>query len=684
MSTPHEFAHILVLEDDPVLREILCELLGDEGYSVSAAGGGQEALQQIQQAEFDLLVFDIRMEGMDGLETLARMQAQGARFPALAITGFAGDEDPIRALRLGVGDYLRKPFQPDQLLNAVARLLARSRQEQQTEDSLRELRALTSWSARHLAPQHQAYLHKVDALATAAELHPAQAAQLTLTALVSASKPEALADAPPAVQGWQAARAEHYDGSGPAGRRGHEVPWQSQILELAAHNHTPAPGRFDPLLLEALDRLDADRPEGDARRWLGLAHTLLARGQHLPATTLLRQLAAASGPEAVEAALTLAELEPKAAADWVRRGAELARGVGPLSTARAMQRGALLLHRFKFPEAPAALAQAAARLASTGLAAESILVRTVGGDLQPDQLELLLHPEHEAVLAPQVDLLWDAIKNHPQLPERLQKRVLLRYPHLSGTPSATLRLASFGPFTVTAAGKAVEESAWRGPMVKYLFAYLARPAAAKGVAEETLLDAFWPEGHENSRRRLSSALSALRRTLASATGSEQDPVLRSRDRLSLQPSLQISHDVKEFEEAAARAEALTPAQALPFWTRMITLHAGPYLEGCYMDWALEERQKLEARYARALLASAAATLETQPERCLESAQRALQLDPFDAQAHRFAMSAWSALRQPENALRHYGRYTALLQREMQLEPPLELVELYHRIRLTIP
>ena len=114
---------ILVIEDDDSLREDLVMILSDEGYQVQACASGLDALDLAHRQNFDLVVSDIRMAGMDGLETLERLQQQQPSVATLVITGFTAEADSIRAVRLGVGDYLKKPFELSDFLAAVARQL---------------------------------------------------------------------------------------------------------------------------------------------------------------------------------------------------------------------------------------------------------------------------------------------------------------------------------------------------------------------------------------------------------------------------------------------------------------------------------------------------------------------------------------------------------------------------------
>lgn len=678
--------HILVLEDEENFSEVLRELLEDEGYRVTLAGNALEALELASGVHFDLLLFDIRMQGMDGLEALRRMRQRGLDFPCLAMTGFAGDEDPIRALRLGVGDYLRKPFQPEQLLDSIAEQLNQSEKRQQSEASLRKLRQLALWASESLSPS-SALVERIDALSEAAELPPAQVAELVLTGLVWGQAPQALDRSP---NEWSRELllplAER-----PAQSLETQVMGLAEVsLEFAAGAPLAQavfesyPGRFDPLLVGALERLGVSQSR-DARRWLGLAQGLLAQGQTESARSALeRVIALASGPPAVEAALTLGELSlstPAETGRWVRRAVELARQLGPLAAARASQVGALLLKKAGLPEADAALRQAEGGLQALGLEAEAAVVSLALGSTDPELVELLLRPENEPQLAAEVDFLF------PQLcrfaPTRVLRRLLSRYPWLSrrhpqlvpaevqAEGDSILRLLSFGPMRVFWGGTLVREDYWRGPLVKYLFAYLV--AAQRPVHESQLVETFWPDGPERSKRRLSGALSSIRRALQLA-GSPTDPIVRSRDFYSVNESLQIWSDLREFREARSQQD----------WSRMQLLYEGPYLEGCYLEWAVEERRVLEEQWLQATLQFAAGQLESHPERALEAASKVLAVDPLQASAQSFLLKAYLKMGQPERVLREFERLTRLVKRELNAEPGLELLETYHRARLALP
>jgi DNA-binding response OmpR family regulator len=144
-------ARILLLEDDDNLRDVLAEVLRDEGFDVKAVARGEAAVECASQEAFDLIIADIRMEGMGGLEALEQAQKLQPGIGSLIVSGYATEQETARAERLQVGAYLTKPFKMQELLSYVRSQLA-DRVMDQTADSEEEivLRAL-DWSLTALA-----------------------------------------------------------------------------------------------------------------------------------------------------------------------------------------------------------------------------------------------------------------------------------------------------------------------------------------------------------------------------------------------------------------------------------------------------------------------------------------------------------------------------------------------------
>lgn len=110
---------ILVVEDDRFFRELYADMLSDAGYTVVAADCGEEALVHLQQDTFGLVLTDLSMPGISGLELLTRIKSRDPSIDVILVTAHADLESALFSLRHGARDYLLKPINQDQLLHAV-------------------------------------------------------------------------------------------------------------------------------------------------------------------------------------------------------------------------------------------------------------------------------------------------------------------------------------------------------------------------------------------------------------------------------------------------------------------------------------------------------------------------------------------------------------------------------------
>lgn len=123
---PNTAAHILVAEDQTDIRELLVMNLRSAGYEVAAVGDGREALARFTERPSDLLILDLMMPRMDGLEVCKALRAQGSATPILMLTAKTTELDRVLGLELGADDYLTKPFSLAELLARVKALLRRA------------------------------------------------------------------------------------------------------------------------------------------------------------------------------------------------------------------------------------------------------------------------------------------------------------------------------------------------------------------------------------------------------------------------------------------------------------------------------------------------------------------------------------------------------------------------------
>jgi two-component system phosphate regulon response regulator OmpR len=121
--------HLLIVDDDDRIRELLKEYLARAGFRVTAAAGGAAARKLIGSLDFDLAVFDVMMPGEDGFSLTRWLRDQkgpAGRTPVLMLTAMGEPTDRIEGLKLGADDYLAKPFEPEELLLRIEAILRRA------------------------------------------------------------------------------------------------------------------------------------------------------------------------------------------------------------------------------------------------------------------------------------------------------------------------------------------------------------------------------------------------------------------------------------------------------------------------------------------------------------------------------------------------------------------------------
>ncbi len=118
---------VLVIDDDDVVCLSCLRVLGEEGYDVEAAHSGAEGLARLEKAAFDVVLLDLKMPGMDGMEVLGRLRDSRPDVDVLIITGHATVETAVSAMKMGAFDYVTKPFTPDELSLVVKRVAEKRR-----------------------------------------------------------------------------------------------------------------------------------------------------------------------------------------------------------------------------------------------------------------------------------------------------------------------------------------------------------------------------------------------------------------------------------------------------------------------------------------------------------------------------------------------------------------------------
>jgi len=121
-------ARILVVDDEEIVIRSCLRIFGEGGYDVDAVRSGAEALTKISEKEYDVVILDIMMPKMGGLEVLQRIKESDPGVEVIMVTGLSQMQNALRSRQLGAFDYVPKPFGPDELKFAVEKALEKQRQ----------------------------------------------------------------------------------------------------------------------------------------------------------------------------------------------------------------------------------------------------------------------------------------------------------------------------------------------------------------------------------------------------------------------------------------------------------------------------------------------------------------------------------------------------------------------------
>jgi len=125
-------AKILIVDDELIVRESLADWLKRDGHKVDTAASGEEALEKCKKTRFDILLVDIKMEGMDGIELLKRVKEDDPDVAVVMITAYGSIPSAIEAMKSGAHDYLLKPFDPDELGVVIEKIIAEQNRAKET------------------------------------------------------------------------------------------------------------------------------------------------------------------------------------------------------------------------------------------------------------------------------------------------------------------------------------------------------------------------------------------------------------------------------------------------------------------------------------------------------------------------------------------------------------------------
>lgn len=795
MQQPGASARILVLEDDDDLRSVLAEVLSDEGFDVTAVSRGEHAVQQAQAEAFDLIIADIRMEGMDGLDALEQTQKLQPGIGSLIVSGYSTEQETARAERLEVGAYINKPFKMDDLLRHIRSELAHRNQQETTLESSDFFRQMLDWSFSTTAQLIDDSGVAEGSLSQAGEfaehvcqklgLEPEICLSARWATLLSGTRSMPGVSLPSFIEGRNKTVPLLSNILAALHRSSHEdIPCttrESQVVELCLSKHFPDAGspkrasdKYEQEVLKAFEevsatgvpadalpievRLGLRRSEARQRSLASLAAALERLGDDENARSAYASLSndGVQDKERLEGLLGLARLaQVSNDADKARSHAlqalEIAKSRGPNSLSFLGLEAALLLQQLSAQEAEEAL-QLVGRAAQTIAFDEGLaLVRCALADLQSRELEsthvkALLSPVSGSRIARYVNWLFHFLFRRLSLaPDQCLAEVLgqtagdfvVRFLHWfdeSRADTATrlavskallstrhlpetiiiklqeapepgireignqlkargqgksapqlLRVQSFGQPAIFSQGEQLPESIWKTRKIKYLF-FLLASKWGRPVTEDYILEAFWPKDHTRNKKNLYWGTTNLRSLLKKLCPNFENPLSREHDALALVEDLPRWHDLEEFRRASNQGWKLIKSGdtegSLRFLRSAAQLYTGPYLDGCYHDFALPLKSETEQAALDVNLKAAEILLDqNQDDAALEHSSMATELAPFRQDARALKMRCQIRLGQAAQAIDQFHEIEKILKQEYELEPSTELLELFHRARL---
>ena len=125
---------VLIVDDEPMIRQLLTDVLGDEGYTVETVASGEDAVLKLRDTRFDYVITDLMMPGMSGLQVLETVKQLDPETEVVVMTGYASLNTAVECMKLGAADYLNKPVNIDEIRLLLRRLVEKKALEQKARE----------------------------------------------------------------------------------------------------------------------------------------------------------------------------------------------------------------------------------------------------------------------------------------------------------------------------------------------------------------------------------------------------------------------------------------------------------------------------------------------------------------------------------------------------------------------
>ena len=126
---------VLVVDDEPMIRQLLTDVLGDEGYQIETVPGGEEAILALRDSRFDFVITDLMMPGINGLKVCETVKELDPETEVIVMTGYASLNTAVECMKLGAADYLNKPVNIDEIRIVLQRLLEKKRLQEKAKEA---------------------------------------------------------------------------------------------------------------------------------------------------------------------------------------------------------------------------------------------------------------------------------------------------------------------------------------------------------------------------------------------------------------------------------------------------------------------------------------------------------------------------------------------------------------------
>lgn len=733
---------ILLVEDDPDLRASLDEVLSGEGYEVIAVPSGAEAVSAASQTKFDLMITDIKLPGKDGLSTLEEVRSDNPTVAGIVITGYSTEDFALRAAKLQVKEYLKKPFELDPFLAAVDKVAQdKLRQHEQAQRALSAHMSVLHLSLSLLERSSNLDRGILEAALRAwrQERFPDffEARERTiLSCLMLKVQMQDLGIEFPSSYLEQLPKVfrEYFELQDLQGSPFADFSSFLEQVDLVEIEEEAASVNLSgtllnmALLFESGDRFDdaihafseflsqATHPGDRYLALFGLAR-IARQQQRFEAMSEyldrgIQEASSLGGTTRLEAITEKGILQ---ALSGLKPGQDTLREAQELSAKRrdaasyALSTLALeyffglanpkknqILETLARPEFLQLVTEAGGWLlplllsSSTSEESQKLVSRLVRV-CSKSFLRLMHSSADEKVLAEGLGFL--GVLNEQQQIAIVDRLAGMDKPLISRkletwraqtrrerSLATTIRVLSFSGMRLYRNDDPVDLKRMK-PLLLFLYLLVRR----KPVGEMSIYETFWPGLESKAQASLRAALSFLRKLIAPER--ESDPFVRVGGTVAIADDVQLWFDYREFwdlVEQGQSAQSSQPQRTKSLFEAAVKLYRGPFLENVYDDWAIQAREAASVAYQDCLSFLVESSLKIENwEDVLDYSQQGLNRDDINQKLVEGCMLAMIHLGRHPEALTLFDKISARLEREYELEPSIEMVRLQQMARLNV-